>query len=105
MPAKTRTLIPSDPDDLICATCPERYPYRGDAARTRASARVAGWHILEGPLGLTVQAVCPTCVGTPRSRIPAPAVLEGQVDVFEALGINPEHVQKERKSKKGRETS
>ena len=105
MPQKTRTQIPGDPDDLICATCPERYSYRGDAARTRASARVAGWHILEGPLGLTVQAVCPGCVGTNRTRIPAPPVMEGQVDVFEELGITPEPIHKPRKGTKGREMS
>lgn len=105
MPQKTKTQIPSDPDDLICATCPERYGYRGDAARTRASARVAGWHILEGPLGLTVQAVCPTCVGTPRTRIPAPAVLEGQADILEDLGIELERKEKPRKGTKGREMS
>lgn len=105
MPQKTKTQIPGDPDDLICATCPERYSYRGDAARTRASARVAGWHILEGPLGLTVQAVCPTCVGTPRTRIPAPAVLEGQSDILEDLGVTLEPQQKPRKGTKGREMS
>lgn len=105
MPQKTVTQIPSDPDDLICDTCPTRYSYRGSVLRTRESARAAGWHILEGPLALAVRALCPECIGTHRSRTPAPPVLEGQSDLLEDLGITPEPVQKETKGKKRREMS
>lgn len=114
MPTKTKqTVIPADPDDLICDTCPQRYPYRGDTLRTFESARVKGWHIYQhvkvemsrstGHRDATVvtRILCPECVGTPRSKLsPAPLVLEGQADILEDLDIQVNPVEKEKKPPK-----
>lgn len=121
MPTKTKeTLIPADPDDLICDTCPNRYASRGDPWRTFESARVAGWHIYQaiqlkvsssggqpmGPAQVNTRILCPECVGTPRSKLPpAPLVLEGQADILEDLGVEVRSVEKEKKNRKGREMS
>jgi len=43
----TTVVIPSDPDDLVCDTCPNRYPYKGNLLRTFEAARVRGWHIYQ----------------------------------------------------------
>jgi hypothetical protein len=99
MPPKTRTTIPADPDDLYCDTCPERFTSRGGKWRTIEVARVAGWHIYIGPgIGGQHQEnyLCPGCVGTSRTRIPAPPVLEGQTDVLAELSITWEPVIKKR---------
>jgi hypothetical protein len=111
-PAK-KTILPADPDDLICDTCPERFPYAGDMFRTFERARVRGWHIyqhikVEVPrtIGEPVTTVdtrilCPACIGTPRSRPePAPLVLEGQADILADLDITVEPVEKEKKQPK-----
>lgn len=122
MPTKTKeTLIPADPDDLICDTCPTRFPAKGDTFRTFESARVKGWHIYQrvqvqmstsltddvhDKIIVDTRILCPECVGTPRSKLPpAPLVLEGQADILEDLAIEVKPVEKEKKNPKGREMS
>lgn len=114
MPTKIKeTIIPADPDDLICDTCPTRYPWKGETFRTFESARVKGWHIYQelkaelsrgtGQSAVTVftKILCPECVGTPRSKLPpAPLVLEGQADILEDLGIQVNPVEREKKPPK-----
>lgn len=113
MPTKTKAVvIPADPDDLICDTCPERFPYKGDTYRTFEAARVKGWHIYQKvqfqlvngqpqPVVVETRILCPVCVGTPRSKLPPPpAVLEGQADILEDLGIEAAPVERERKPPK-----
>lgn len=110
------TILPADPDDLICDTCPERFPYKGDTYRTFEAARVKGWHIYQhiqatlsretygpvGPATVDTRILCPQCIGTPRSRLePPPVVIEGQADILEDLGVEVT-VEKETKPKKGR---
>lgn len=113
MTNQKQTIIPADPDDLICDTCPERFPYAGDMYRTFERARVRGWHIYQhiqaamtrgddpaGTVNVHVETriLCPTCIGTPRSRLePGPAVLEGQADILEDLDIHVKPVEKEQK--------
>ena len=109
------TIIPQDPDDLICDSCGTRYPFKGDTLRTFESARVKGWHIYQNvilkldkvtgyQIGSTVvdtRILCAECVGTPRSKLPPPpVVLEGQADILEDLAIEVNPVQKERKQPK-----
>lgn len=110
MPTKSKqTLLPADPDDLVCDTCPERFPYKGDTYRTFEAARVKGWHIYQhivatytragDPAGVVrnidTRILCPQCVGTPRSQLPAaPTVLEGQADILEALAVTAEEEKK-----------
>jgi hypothetical protein len=114
LPPTRVTVIPADPDDLICDTCPERYPSQGDVLRTFESARVKGWHIYQNVMikysrgtgerdfDVDTRILCPKCVGTPRSQLPpAPTVLEGQADILEDLNIHVEPVEKEKKPKKG----
>lgn len=98
----TKTLIPNDPEDLVCDTCPNRYRFRGTGYRTRESARVAGWHIHQQE-NLDFRVLCPECIGTPRSRIPVPPILEGQSDILTELGVTWTPVQK--KKGKGEEAS
>jgi hypothetical protein len=110
--AEKRTILPADPDDLICDTCPERFPYAGDMYRTFERARVRGWHIYQRvqlqmisgvpqPVVVETKILCPECVGTPRSKLPpAPAVLEGQADILEDLGIQVKPVEKEKRPPK-----
>lgn len=114
MPPKTKAVvIPADPDDLICDTCPERFGFKGDLMRTFEAARVKGWHIYQHiqmrmststgeRLNLVdTRILCPQCVGTPRSKLPpAPAVLEGQADILDDLGVEVIPEQKERKPPK-----
>jgi len=109
----TTVVIPSDPDDLICDTCPNRYPYKGDLLRTFEAARVRGWHIYQHIQTQYTQStgeminivdtriLCPECVGTPRSKLPPPPkVLEGQADILEDLDIQVTPVEKEKKPPK-----
>ncbi len=114
MPTKTKeTIIPGDPDDLICDTCPERFASRGDLWRTFEAARVKGWHIYQRVQTQYTQStgemlnlvdtriLCPECVGTPRSKPPPPpVVLEGQADILADLNITVEPVEKEKKPPK-----
>lgn len=112
------TIQPADPDDLICDTCPERYPYNGSIFTTFESARVKGWHIYQhvqatldrntgspvGPATVDTRILCPSCIGTPRSRPqPPPQILEGQSDIFGELGVTQRFLAIEKKGKKGRE--
>ena len=104
MAAKQRTVIPADPKDIYCDTCPSRSPDQGSQALTDQYARVRGWHIYRGPSIVDsavnlAKALCPECVGTPRSKIETPTVLEGQSDIFEDLGVTltPEPKGKRRK--------
>lgn len=104
-----KTILPADPDDLICDTCGDRYPYRGDLYRTFEAARVRGWHIYqnvtvvhirstgEEDVKLDQRILCPACIGTPRTREPAPPVLEGQADILEDLDIQVTPVEREKK--------
>lgn len=112
MPTKTRqTIVPADPDDLICDTCPERFPYKGDTFRTFEAARIKGWHIYQkvemqldkvtgfqiGPNRVYTRILCPTCIGTPRSKLPPPpVVLEGQADILEDLDVQATPIEKEK---------
>jgi hypothetical protein len=82
----TKTIIPADPGDLYCDTCSDRYPSRGDGSRTRDAARVRGWHIHQEPDG-SFRILCPVCIGTSRSKIQAPPILQDQTDIFTQLGI------------------
>lgn len=115
MAATMAVVIPADPNDLICDTCPERFPDKGDTYRTFEAARVKGWHIYQsvqlqldrrtgeqaGTGKVDTRILCPACVGTPRSKLaPPPVVLEGQADILEDLAIEVEPVQKERKQPK-----
>lgn len=112
-----QTIVPADPDDLICDTCPNRYASRGDTYRTFESARVAGWHIYQNvqarlsrssgssEVRVDTRILCPSCIGTSLSRVPAPPVLEGQADILEDLGMEVTQPTKEMKGKKGREMS
>lgn len=104
--------IPGDPDDLICDTCPERFAYAGDLLRTFERARVRGWHIYQhiqaqfhrstGEVTNLVDTriLCPSCIGTPRTRVPPPPVLEGQSDILDDLGVEVKLVEKEKNPKK-----
>lgn len=94
----TKTVIPADPDDLFCDTCTDRYPSKGTPLRTSEMARVSGWRVWQGVI------LCPDCTGTPRSKVPIPKVLPGQVDLLEELGIIAHHVPKG-KSKRAEEAS
>ena len=84
-PAKKRRVHPVDLRDLMCDTCPARYPWIGTLQETVDRARVAQWKIYDGPsfLGTMVKwTFCPQCFGTgspprPNSR----HVLEGQMDL------------------------
>jgi len=102
MPTKLRTVIPGDPEDLICDTCPNRFAFRGTGMRTRESARVAGWHIHQEP-NLDFKILCPECIGTPRTRIPAPPVLPGQTDALMELSVTMIPIVKKDRRGKGRE--
>lgn len=82
----TKTAMPAHPDDVHCDTCPETYPFRGSEYLTRDLARSAGWHIYPG---VRVQALCPACIGTPRSRLPKVQNFDGQADILEVFGIDP----------------
>lgn len=117
MPTK-KTPRPPGPDDLLCDTCPERFAPRATQAQTDERARVAGWHIYRGyayhntdlafpdaTATFITRILCPQCIGTNRTRIPAPPVLEGQSDILADLGVTVEPQQKERKTRKGREMS
>lgn len=108
-----QTVIPADPNDLICDTCPERFAWKGDMLRTFESARVKGWHIYHEVLAryhkdtgqreieTITKTLCPSCVGTPRSKLPPPpVVLEGQADILEDLAIEVTPVEKEKKQPK-----
>jgi hypothetical protein len=71
---------------LQCDTCPASFHDRGTPERTDEYARVAGWHIYRGPsivdsLVKLVKVLCPECMGTPRSRVPIPETLSGQLDI------------------------
>jgi hypothetical protein len=107
------TIIPGDPGDLLCDTCTNRYADRGGRERTDESARVAGWHIYRGwsyqptqpPSTFITRILCPQCIGTNRTRIPAPPVLPGQEDILATLGIEVEPPKQQKKGKKGREMS
>lgn len=62
-----------------------------DWVETETRARVHGWHIFHGysETGKRLDVyLCPTCVGTPRSKVlkPAPEYLEGQLDLLEGEG-------------------
>lgn len=108
MATKQKTQIPQDPNDLVCDTCPTRFSFRGNLVRTDELARVAGWHIYRGwaygaDPGNTDATwissfICPDCIGTNRTRIPAPRVLEGQSDLLADLGVPV--VQEEQEEKK-----
>lgn len=58
---------------------------QGGDQRTHAFARAKGWHLFVGEtwVGVPIEAVlCPSCVGTNRSRLPAPPpVLQGQLEL------------------------
>jgi hypothetical protein len=84
----TKTQVPAHPDDLICQTCPERFHFRGSLITTRDLARTQGWHIYSDSEPHRV--LCPACIGTNRTRIPAPPILAGQSDILTDLGITAE---------------
>lgn len=117
MTTTKQVVIPGDPDDLICDTCPNRYASRGDTYRTFESARVAGWHIYqrvqiqfslssgEGRNLVETRILCPSCIGTPRTRAPKMPELEGQSDILGHLGIEVTPLTGVKKGKKGREMS
>ena len=111
-----RTILPADPDDLICDTCPERFAYTGDLYTTFERARVRGWHIFQrvemnldkvtgfmvGNTVVETRILCPDCIGTARSKLPPPPeVLEGQADILEELDVSVQHTEKEKKPRKG----
>ena len=107
MPTKTkRTIIPADPEDLICATCPARFPFQGDRRATVDLASTKGWYVhVKFKFGMeVVDSLCPECAGTPRTRVPPPMILEGQEDILTVLGVHMEP-RVERKTKKGRDAS
>lgn len=108
MANKTQTLRPGDPDDLICDTCPERWTFRGSVTRTHESARVAGWHIFTEE-NRPPRKLCPTCIGTPRTRAPKVDVMDGQADMLADLAQTMNYVvvraEKKKKGKGGREMS
>lgn len=90
MATKQKTIIPGDPADLICDTCPSRFADKGNPQRTDEMARARGWHIYRGPSIVDsarnmVKVLCPECVGTPRSRIEKPLIPPGQMDLLEEL--------------------
>lgn len=98
-----KTVIPADPDDLVCDTCPNRFADRGNFLRTVESAWVARWHIYIGRNDQAPKVLCPSCIGTPRSRIPAPPVLEGQTSIDGELEITFTMTPIVKKNRKGRE--
>lgn len=111
MATKQKTAIPQDPDDLICDTCPERFGFRGTLAKTDERARVGGWHIYRGYAYQRVEdtvrtfitrILCPNCIGTNRTKIPAPRVLEGQADILADLGVQVSEEEKPAPSKRKR---
>lgn len=58
---------------------------QGGNQRTHAFARAKGWHLFDG---LTMGSepikviLCPSCIGTNRSRLPAPPpLLQGQLEL------------------------
>ena len=79
--------FPVSPGDLVCDTCPARYPEAGESTKERA--RVAGWHVYDG-LSLAGTKIrkrfCPDCFN--RGRLKAPnrnTVMEGQLDLLGGL--------------------
>lgn len=111
----TTVVIPNDPNDLVCDTCPQRFPWKGELFHTLEAARVKGWHIYRevkaqidrtsgarlGQVVVDQRVLCPQCVGTPRSKLPpAPEVLEGQADLLDDLHFEVKVVEKEKKQPK-----
>lgn len=83
--AKKHQVHPIDPRDLVCDTCPARYPWAGTLMATLARARVARWHVYDGPsvAGTPMKRTfCPKCfsTGTPQ-RPNVNHVIEGQLDL------------------------
>lgn len=116
MTTKTKqTVIPADPNDLLCDTCTNRHPFRGSQVKTDEAARVKGWHIYRGwafqlaheetVRTFITRILCPACVGTNRTRLPAPPVLDGQSDILGELGTEVQPQLKEQRKRKGREPS
>lgn len=100
------TAVPADPGDIHCDTCSNRHADRGTGYRTRESARVAGWHIHQEP-DLTWRILCPTCIGTPRTRLPVVEVMKDQGDLLEDLDVTLTQVPKviKKRGSGGREMS
>lgn len=106
MAAKQRTVIPADPKDIFCDTCPARSPDQGSQALTDQYARVRGWHIYRGPsivdsAVILAKALCPECVGTPRSRAEKIPPMEDQLGIDTELGIDLTHTPKGKRRKDG----
>lgn len=71
---------------IKCNTCAEKYDFDGPRVLARTAARAKGWHIYEGATIGGVQQVthlCPACVGTNRSKLPAaPVRLDADVPLW-----------------------
>ena len=83
--AKKHQVYPIDPRDLVCDTCPKRYPWADSALETTSRARVAGWHVYDGPsvAGTPMKkCFCPSCFKTGAPQRPnVNHVLPGQLDL------------------------
>lgn len=104
-PKVKHRLHPDHPDDLVCDTCPVRYPYAATPEETRDAARFRGWRVYVGA-GMTGKPLnvvcCPACFKTGAPPRPnATVVLEGQLDLPGM--ITPVQVEKYKKS--NRQTS
>ena len=73
--------------NITCDTppCTSLVMDQGGVQATVAVARAKGWHMYAGPsvTGKYIDiALCPACVSTNRSRLPAPPpVLQGQLEL------------------------
>ena len=77
--------------DIFCDNFKQCDGYRtgtGNWVKDEQRARVGGWHIFHGfsETGKRLDVyLCPTCVGTSRSRVlpPGPEYLDGQLSLLE----------------------
>jgi hypothetical protein len=103
-PKEKHRLHPEDPRDLVCGTCPARYPYQETPLGTRERARVAGWHVYQGPsmTGKTLDlALCPGCFKAGgEKRAPRVQVLPDQEDLLGLITPLPVPKKSERTSKR-----
>lgn len=103
VPKKKHQVHPIDPRDLVCDTCPKRYPYADTPAGTRERARVAGWRVFRGPslTGKELDKVtCPACFKAGGEKRPSGTVV--LADQEELLGLlTPFPVEKKRRGSRG----
>lgn len=78
------------------STCNSMVLDQGSVAKTVARARARGWHLFVGPslTGKKLDVVlCDGCVGTSRSRGPAPPKqLEGQEHLFAVMEVQEDEL-------------